>query len=73
LKIILFLKGGNNRLVLCLYPNGEHDSSLVCPAATKNRKEKKQTNRQVLLKSINSEHIQTRSKKGVVKSNPKYL
>jgi len=55
------------------YTNGERDSSLVCPTTTKNKKEKKQKNRQVSPKSTSSEHIQTRSKKGVVKSNPKYL
>ena len=55
------------------YTNGEHDSSLVCPTGTKNKKEKKQKNRQVSPKSTSSEHIQTRSKNCVVKSNPKYL
>jgi len=52
--------------------NEEHESSLVCPSAARNKKQKKQTNRQVSPKSTSNEHIQTRSKKGVIKSNPKY-
>lgn len=54
------------------YTNEEHESSLVCPSAARIKKQKKQTNRQVSPKSTKSEHIQTRSKKGVIKSNPKY-
>ena len=50
----------------------EHESSLVCPSAARIKKQKKQTNRQVSPISTSSEHIQTRSKKGVIKSNPKY-
>ena len=55
------------------YTPEEHEYSLACPAATIDKKKKKHTNRQVSPKSTSSEHIQTRSKKGVVKSNPKYL
>ena len=55
------------------YTNEEHESRLICPSAARNKKQKKQTNRQVSPKSTSSEHIQTRSKRGVVKSNLKYL
>jgi len=54
------------------YNNEEHESSLVCASAARNKKQKKQTNKQVSPKSTSSEHIQTHSKKGVIKSNPKY-
>jgi len=54
------------------YTNKEPEFSLVCASTTRNKKQKKQTNRQVSPISTSSEHIQTRSKKGVIKSNPKY-
>lgn len=54
------------------YTNDEHESSLAYPSAARNKKLKKQTNRQVSPKSTSSERIQTRSKKGVIKNNPKY-
>lgn len=46
--------------------------SLVYPSAARNKKQKKQTNRQISSKSTSSEHIQTRLKKGVIKNNHKY-
>jgi len=55
------------------YTIEEHESSLACPSTARNKKQKKQKNIQVSPKSTNSEHIQTLSKKGVPKSNPKYL
>jgi hypothetical protein len=52
------------------YTTEKHESSLACPVTATNKKKKKLTNIQVSPKSTSSEHIQTRSKKGVVKSNP---
>jgi len=54
------------------YTNEEPEFSLVCPSTARNKKQKKQTNRQVSPISTSSEHIQTHSKKGVIKINPKY-
>jgi len=55
------------------YTNEEHGFCLVFPSTARNKKQKKQTNRQASPKNKSSEHIQTRSKQGVVKSNLKYL